>query len=138
MYKFIHIINICACLHAKLLQSCLTLCNPMDCSPPGTSVHEILQARILEWVAISFSRGSSRPRDRTNLGLPHCRQMHYYLSHQGSPCYMGGTLKYQYPVAATIFFCSCRKYLLQILVCMIQWREHRCLSWLGYGISYVI
>ena len=44
-------------------QSCLTLCNPMDCSPPGSSVHWISQARILEWVAISFSRASSRPRD---------------------------------------------------------------------------
>ena len=41
-------------------QSCLTLRDPMDCSPPGSSVHGILQARILEWVAISFSRGSSR------------------------------------------------------------------------------
>ena len=46
-------------------QSCPTLCNPMDCSPPGSSVHEIFQARILEWVAISFSSGSSQPRDRT-------------------------------------------------------------------------
>ena len=49
----------------KLLQSCLTLCDPMDCSPPGSSVHGILQARILEWFAISFSKGSSQPRDRT-------------------------------------------------------------------------
>ena len=46
-------------------QSCPTLCGPMDCSPPGSSVHGILQARILEWVAISFSRGSSQPRDQT-------------------------------------------------------------------------
>ena len=44
-------------------QSCLTLYNPMGFSPPGSSVHGILQARILEWVAISFSRGSSQPRD---------------------------------------------------------------------------
>ena len=43
-------------------QSCLTLCNPTDSSPPGSSVHGILQARILEWVTISFSRGSSQPR----------------------------------------------------------------------------
>ena len=43
--------------------SCPTLCQPMDCSPLGSSVHGILQARILEWVAISFSRGSSWPRD---------------------------------------------------------------------------
>ena len=53
-----------ACVHAKSLQLCLTLCDPMDCSPPGSSVHGILQARILERVVISFSRGSSRPRDR--------------------------------------------------------------------------
>ena len=46
---------------AKSLQSCLTLYDPMDCSPPGSSVHGILQARILEWVAIPFSRGSSNP-----------------------------------------------------------------------------
>ena len=48
---------------SEVAQSCLTLCDPMDCSPPGSSVHGILQARILEWVAISFSRGSSQPRD---------------------------------------------------------------------------
>ena len=53
------------CIHAKLLQSCTILCNLMDCSPPGSSVHGILQARILEWVAIPFSRGPSQPRDRT-------------------------------------------------------------------------
>ena len=52
----------CARMHA---QSCLTLCNPMDCSPPGSSVHGIFQARILEWIAIPFSRGSSQPKDWT-------------------------------------------------------------------------
>ena len=46
-------------------QSCSTLCDPMDCSPPGSSVHRISQARILECVAMPFSRGSSQPRDRT-------------------------------------------------------------------------
>ena len=46
-------------------QSCLTLCDPMNSSPPGSSVHGILQERILEWVAIPFSRGSSQPRDQT-------------------------------------------------------------------------
>ena len=46
-------------------QSCLTLCNPMDYSPPGSSVHGISQTRILEWVPIPFSRGSSQPRDQT-------------------------------------------------------------------------
>ena len=46
---------------------CLTLCDPIDCSPPGSSVRGILQARILEWVAISFSRGSSQLRDQTQV-----------------------------------------------------------------------
>ena len=46
-------------------QSCLTLCDPTDCSPSGFSVHRILQARILEWIAILFSRGTFQPRDRT-------------------------------------------------------------------------
>ena len=49
----------------EVVQSCLTLCDPVDCSLPGFSIHGILQARILEWVVISFSRGSSRLRDRT-------------------------------------------------------------------------
>ena len=44
-----------ACMHAKSLQSCPTLCDPMNSNPPGSLVHGILQARILEWVAISFS-----------------------------------------------------------------------------------
>ena len=49
------------------LQSYPTLCNPVDCSPPGSSAHGVLQARILEWVAISSSRGSSQPRDWTHV-----------------------------------------------------------------------
>ena len=52
---------------SEVAQSCPTLCDPVDCSPPGSSVHGILQARILEWVTISFSRGSSRPRDWTRV-----------------------------------------------------------------------
>ena len=51
----------------NVVQSCLTLRDPMDCNLPGSSVHGILQARILEWVAIPFSRGSSQPRDRTHV-----------------------------------------------------------------------
>ena len=54
----------CACLVA---QSCPTLCDPMDCSPPGSSVPGILQARTLEWVAMPSSRGSSQPRDRSQV-----------------------------------------------------------------------
>ena len=57
----------CECMPAKLLQSCLTLCYAIDCSPPGFSIHGILQTEILERVAISFSRGYSWSRDRTHL-----------------------------------------------------------------------
>ena len=52
---------------SEVAQSCLTLCNPVDYNLPGSSVHGILQARVLEWVAISFSRGSSPPRDQTQV-----------------------------------------------------------------------
>ena len=67
----------------SVAQSCLTLCNHMNCSLPGSSVQGISQTRILEWVAISFSRGSSRPRDGTYL-------LHWQVdslppSHEGSP-----------------------------------------------------
>ena len=52
---------------SEVAQSCPTLCNPMDCKLPGSSVHGILQARILEWVAISFSKGPFQPRDQTQV-----------------------------------------------------------------------
>ena len=61
-----------ACLCAKSLQLCLTVCNPMDWSSPGSSVHGILQVRILEWVAMPSSRGSSRPRDQTHVSYVSC------------------------------------------------------------------
>ena len=69
-------------LKVKMLvaQSCLTLCNTMNCSPPGSSVHGILQARILEWVAIPFSRGSSQTRDWTR-NLLYSRQILYYVDY---------------------------------------------------------
>ena len=61
--------NFLLCLHRRedmlVALSCPTLCNSMDCSTPGSSVREIFQARVLEWVAISFFRGSSQPRDQT-------------------------------------------------------------------------
>ena len=62
---------------------CPTLCDPMDCGPPGSSVHGVLQARILEWVAISLFRGSSQPRDRTRVSYIAGRFL--ILSPLGSP-----------------------------------------------------
>ena len=64
-------------------QSCPTLCDPMDCGLPGSSVCGILRARILEWVAMPFSRGSLQPKDWTWLSCG--RQILYHLSCQGSP-----------------------------------------------------
>ena len=63
--QFLHLQNGNSSKSMKVFvaQSCPTLCSPMDCSLPGSSVHGIHQVRILEWVAISFSRGSSQPRD---------------------------------------------------------------------------
>ena len=62
----------CACMHAQLLQSCPTFCDCMDYSLPGSSVHRILQARILEWVAMPSSGGSSYPRDQTCVSFSYC------------------------------------------------------------------
>ena len=71
---------VCVRLHAHSLQSCPTLCDPMYHSPPGFSVHGILQTRILGWVAMTSSRGSSQPRDWTQVScyLLHCRQILYH------------------------------------------------------------
>ena len=71
------------CMKVKVIaaQSCLTLCDPMDCGLPGSSVYGILQARILEWVAMPSSRGIF-PTQGSNPGLLHCRRILYHLSHQ--------------------------------------------------------
>ena len=66
-----------ASVWSEVAQLCPTICNPMDCSLPGSSVHGIFQARVLEWVAISFF-----PAQGLNPGLPYCRQMLYHLSHR--------------------------------------------------------
>ena len=70
------------CSESEVAQSCPTLCDPVDCSLPGSSVHGIFQAIVLEWIAISFSRGSSQPG--LELGSPAWQTL-YSLSHQGSP-----------------------------------------------------
>ena len=74
-------INIKGGLKVKALvtQSCLTLCNPKACSPSGSPVHVIFQARILEWVAIPFSRGSSQLRDQTQVS---CIAGGFFKQHQ--------------------------------------------------------
>ena len=80
---------------SEIAQSCQTLCDPMDCSLPGSSLHGILQARVLEWVAFSFSRGSSQPRDRTQVSCIPGRHFNlwatreapeYHLKHVVATC----------------------------------------------------
>ena len=66
-------------------ESGLTLCNPMDCSPPGSSVHGILQTRMLEWVAAPSFRGSSQPRDRTQVSHLHWQAGSLPLAPAGKP-----------------------------------------------------
>ena len=75
---------------AKSRQSCPTLCNPIDCSLPASSVHEISQARIQQWVAISSSRESSWPRNQTWVSCSSCisRQILYHLAIWGAPINM--------------------------------------------------
>ena len=78
-----HMVDTHACTPAR---SCPTLCYPVDCSPPGSPVHGISQARILEWVAISSSRGSSWPRDWTNISCVSCIEVDsVLLNHGGNP-----------------------------------------------------
>ena len=76
------------CVHAKSLQLCPTLCNPIDCGLPGFSVHGILQAKILEWVAVPSSGGSSQSMDRTCVCYVSCigRWALYHWHHLGSVC----------------------------------------------------
>ena len=72
-------------VHAKSLQLCQTLCDPMDSSPPGSSVYRILQARILKWVAVPSSRESSWPRNGTPTSYVSCngREVLYHLAPPG-------------------------------------------------------
>ena len=82
--------------------------DPMNCSPPGSSIRGILQARILEWVAISYSRGSSQPRDQTRVSCIVGIFFFYHLSHQGNVCYFDlamGSWVYKYiNTYQTVFF----------------------------------
>ena len=69
---------------SEVAQSCLTLCDPMDCSLPGSSIHGIFQARVLKWVAISFSRGSSQPMDWTLVSRIASRHFTIWATREGT------------------------------------------------------
>ena len=94
-------------LCAMSLQSCPTLCDPMDCSPPGSSVHGILQTWILEWVAMPFSRGSSQPRDWTHTScLLHWQEGSSPLAPPGKP---GGHKPFTWLDESHTYYEECRK-----------------------------
>ena len=81
------------CIHA---QSCPVLCDPMDCSPPGSSVHGILQARIPEWAAMPSSRGSSQPRDQTQVSCTGKWIFYHWTTWKPGCCYSHKELQNAY------------------------------------------
>ena len=87
--RFLYILGdfTCVCMHVQLY---LSLCDPMNCNPPGSSVHGTFQAKILEWIAISFSRGSSQPTDWTHVSCISCTggQILYHCATWEAPIYV--------------------------------------------------
>ena len=103
-------------MHAfSVAQLCTTLCDPIDCSLPGFSIHGIFQARMLEWVAISSSRGSSWPWDRTRVSCIG-RQILYHWVIWESPQKFHRLRQFYCPL---LFPCYCKSYL-----CYISWKLH--------------
>ena len=121
LYRYVAF-NVC---RAKSLQSCSTLCDAMDCSQPGSSVHGILQARILEWVTISFSKGSSQPRGQTRSYYVSCigRWVLYHWRNLGSPITINSfKQRHSIHVSAYIprFYIERKHYKLYFLICCIK------------------
>ena len=98
-FCFTPFITVCVCVCVRVracalsLQLRLTLCSPMDCSPPGSSVHGVLQARILDWVSMPSSRGSSQPRNHTYICLLHWQAGSSQLVPLGKPITFKGSLQ---------------------------------------------
>ena len=97
LYSFIFYMCVCVCVYS-VAQSCPTLYDPMYCSPPASSVHEVFQARILERVTISYSRGFSWPKDWTHVSCVSCigRQIFLLLNHVRSPSPLYASLNTKY------------------------------------------
>ena len=94
---------------SEVAQSCPTLCDPMACRLPGSSLHGILQARVLEWVAISFSRGSSQPRDRTQVSRIAGRRFNLWATREAVTItgnYMQKISQTPKPNPSILTFCS--------------------------------
>ena len=119
--------NIVNRLYLLCCSLCLTLCNPMGCSLPGSSVCGIPQARILELIAIAFSKGSSCLIHGSNLGLLHCRHILCHLNHQGSPNWLYSNIKQKVKKKKKSSAAGC---LVQTFWCWGRYWELGLLSWL--------
>ena len=109
-----------------VIQSCLTLCKPVTCSPSGVSVHVIYQARTLEQVAISFSRGSSRPRDQTHVSCVSCIEGRFLPSEpSGKPIREAPETMY------ALFSCIMPPWLSRWFVLTYSFEMQIYLSWVG-------
>ena len=104
----------------EVAQSCLTLCDPMDGNLPGSTVHGIFQARILEWAAVSFSRGSSQPRDRTWISCIADRCFTFWATREACVC-CWTLLKFSHEINNTLTFCL-----------------YRFSVWLAYSLSHYL
>ena len=108
------------CMRAKSLQSCPNLCNPMDCRPPGFSVHGILQARLSEWVAVPSSRGSSWSRHQTCVSCDYCPAGGFFTAETYSQYQIMGT---DDSLILVLISCSCH------LTCPYDWASY---YWASY------
>ena len=125
--------KVCACVCMLATQSCPTLCDPIDCGPPGSSVHWIIQARTLEQITMPSSRRSSRPRDRIPVSCI-ARQILYHLSYQGSLLFwlytsIWGALFLELWNKFAYFLAVCACMLMSISVCTHAYFPlHKCVS----------
>ena len=111
-------------MKALVVQWCLILCDPMDCSSPDSSVHRILQARILEWGAIPFSRGSSRPWDRTRVSFIVGKFFTFWASRETPFTILKSAqfARFSVPAACSIFLAHCQK--VRGKEGTIKWNDH--------------
>ena len=115
-------------MRAKSLQPCLALCNPMDCSSPDSSVHGILQARILEWVTMPSFRGSSRSRDQTKISCVFCIPGGIFTTEPLQAPILGARLKFVFYLC--FYLCMCMYVFMYVYVYWYSLHYPKNLRWL--------
>ena len=133
------------CGHAKSFQSYPTLGNPIDWSPPGSSVHGMLQASILEWVAISFSRGSSQPRDWTQVSYVSCSAGEFFTTRAAWEALLfsrtsqtPGDLPLSLQSAIFQIMPSDVLFLVKISLTILEWQLLPAISWATWSHSFSV